>query len=268
MPQDKSKSRDFDATAPGNRYDSMAPGRFGDVRKRLAEYERERAEVRAATFDCYGTLVDWEGGLATFLYGLCLREDVSRLRPGRELRERWEAIQFELVSGPYRPYREILAESLRRWMDEQGMRFQPADGEALVRSMRSWQPFPDTRPALRRAREAGVRLVIVSNTDRDILDHTLRHLELPFDDIVTAEDCGAYKPADPMFVRALERIGEPAENVLHVAFGFKYDIGPANRHGMRSAWVNRHAEPPPGDDRPTFEWRDLWGLPELAEAGR
>ena len=75
--------------------------------------------------------------------------------PGRELRERWEAIQFELVcSGAYRPYKQVLAESLRGWMDERGLAWDPAEGEALVRSMRSWQPFPDTRPALTRARDA------------------------------------------------------------------------------------------------------------------
>jgi 2-haloacid dehalogenase len=223
------------------------------------------SDVRCATFDCYGTLVDWEGGLGAFLYDLLLRRRHPELRPGRELRERWEAIQFELVSGDYRPYREVLAESLRRWMDERGLEWDEAEGRALVRSMRCWQPFPDTRPALERARAAGLRLVIVSNTDRDIVDHTLRHLEVPFDGLVTAEDVRAYKPADPHFERALELVGEPPERILHVAFGFKYDIGPAARHGMRTAWVNRHGEPAPGEERYDHEWRDLWGLAEVAE---
>ena len=220
--------------------------------------------IRAATFDCYGTLVDWEGGAAGFLYGLGLARGVADQRPGQHLRDRWEEIQFDLVRGPYRPYREILAESLRLWEEEQGWTWDPADGEALVRSMCSWQPFPDTRPALRQTRAAGVRLVIVSNTDRDIIEHTLRHLEVPFDDVVVAEDCGAYKPAEPMFRRALERIGEPPDRVLHVAFGFRYDIGPAQRLGMRTAWVNRHVEAAPGPERPDHVWRDLWGLAELA----
>jgi 2-haloacid dehalogenase len=222
------------------------------------------SSIRAATFDCYGTLVDWEGGAAGFLYTLALGRGEPDLRPGQQLRDRWEALQFDLVRGPYRPYREILAESLRRWEEEQGWTWDPADGEALVRSMRSWQPFPDTRPALRQARDAGLRLVIVSNTDRDIIEHTLRHLEVPFDDVVVAEDCGAYKPAEPMFRRALDRIGEPPDRVLHVAFGFRYDIGPAQRLGMRTAWVNRHVEAAPGPERPDHVWRDLWGLAELA----
>ena len=109
--------------------------------------------------------------------------------------------------------------------------------------------------------------MIVSNTDRDIIEHTLRQLEVPFDDVQVAEDVRAYKPAGEVFTRALERIGEPPDSVLHVAFGFKYDIGPAAQAGMRTAWVNRHDEAAPGDASPDHEWRDLWGLAELAESG-
>jgi 2-haloacid dehalogenase len=217
-----------------------------------------------ATFDCYGTLVDWEGGLGTFLYSLALREGGTQLEPGRVMRERWEAIQFELIQGDYRPYKEVLTESLRLWAEERGLPLPPDDGEGLVRSMRSWQPFPDTRPALLAAREAGMRLAIVSNTDRDIIEHTLRQLEVPFDGIVTAEDCQAYKPSRAVFEQALERLGADPAEVLHVAFGFKYDIGPAAEVGCRTAWVNRHAEPPPAGARADHEWRDLFGLAELA----
>jgi 2-haloacid dehalogenase len=219
------------------------------------------------TFDCYGTLIDWEGGLGAFLYSHALWNGDTSPEPGRVLRERWEEIQFGVVCREYRPYKQVLAESLRAWSEERGYPWDERDGEALVRSMRSWQPFPDTRPALTRVREAGVRLVIVSNTDRDIIEHSLRHLEVPFDDVVTAEDVRSYKPADPHFEEALRRIGEPPERVLHVAFGFKYDIGPAQRHGMASAWVNRHQEPRPGEAVPDYEWRDLWGLAELVARG-
>ena len=215
------------------------------------------------TFDCYGTLVDWEGGAASFLYDLALREGETAPPPGRELRQRWEEIQFELLRGEYRPYREVLAESLRAWMGERGYEWRAEEGDALLRSMRSWQPFPDTRPALTRAREAGLRLAIVSNTDRDIIEHTLRHIGVPFDGVITAQDARAYKPSDVVFDYALEQLGTPPEDILHVAFGFKYDIGPAGRHGMRSAWVNRHAERPPGDAPYDYEWRDLWPLADL-----
>ena len=220
-----------------------------------------------ATFDCYGTMIDWEGGFGSFLYAKALATGDAEPPPGRELRERFEAIQFELIQGEYRTYKEVLAQTLRRLCDERGWPAPDAEEEAeLVRAMRSWQPFPDTRPALARTREAGLRLMIVSNTDRDIMAHSLRHLEVPFDEVQVAEDVEAYKPADVVFERALERIGEPPENVLHVAFGFKYDIGPAARAGMQTAWVNRHQEPPPGDAPFDHEWRDLWGLAALAES--
>jgi 2-haloacid dehalogenase len=186
--------------------------------------------------------------------------------PGRALRERWEELQFELIGGEYRPYRDVLAHSLHQWAEERGYAWDERDGEALVRAMESWQPFPDTVPALRRVRAAGLRLVIVSNTDRSIVEHTLRQLEVELDDVVVAEDCRAYKPSPVPFERALSVTGERPERMLHVAFGFKYDIGPARRLGLRTGWVNRHGEQRPGSDLPDHEWRDLWGLAELAEA--
>jgi 2-haloacid dehalogenase len=220
-------------------------------------------EFRVATFDCYGTLVDWEGGLGAFLYGLALKHEDQPKENGRAMRERWEAIQFGIIQGEYRSYKEVLAESLRAWMLERGYPWDVTEGEALVRAMRSWQPFPDTRPALAQARQGGLRLVILSNTDRDIIAHTLGHLEIPFDDVITAEDCGSYKPSLNNFERTLAQIGEAPERVLHVAFGFKYDIGPAQRLGMRTAWINRHVEAAPGEEQPDYVWRDLWGLAEL-----
>jgi 2-haloalkanoic acid dehalogenase type II len=223
--------------------------------------------ARLATFDCYGTLIDWEGGVGSFLYGIALRDGDADPPNGREMRERWEAIQFDLLQGDYMPYKRVLAESLRAWAEERGYSVTDEDGEAFVRAMRGWQPFPDTRPALTRVRDAGMRLAIISNTDRDIIEHSLKHLEVPFDDVITAEECGAYKPSETVFRQALERFGEDPSDIVHVAFGFKYDIGPAQRLGCRTAWVNRHVEAAPGEERPDHEWRDLWGLADYAESG-
>jgi 2-haloalkanoic acid dehalogenase type II len=220
----------------------------------------------ACTFDCYGTLIDWEGGVGAFLYDFALRSREADPPPGRALRERWEAIQFEVIQGDYRPYRDVLAESLRLLAAERGWPYDEEDGKALARSMRSWQPFPDTGPALRHAHEAGLRLVIVSNTDDDILQHSLKHIEAPIDAVVTAQDVRSYKPGLAHFATALEVVGEPAERILHVAFGFKYDIGPAQELGFRTAWVNRRADPLPGPAVPDLEWRDLWGLADLVDA--
>src|SRR5438128_858057 len=106
--------------------------------------------------------------------------------PGRALRERWEQIQFEHIQGDYRHYRDVLRESLCDWTAERGHRWNEGEGEALERAMESWQPFPDTVPALRRAKEAGLELWIVSNTDRSIMEHTLRQLEVELDGVVVA----------------------------------------------------------------------------------
>src|SRR3982750_4583683 len=105
-------------------------------------------DASCCTFDCYGTLIDWEGGLGGFLYDYALRVRDAAAANGRELRERWEAIQFDVIQGDYRPYRDVLAESLRLLAAERGWPYSDEDGNALTRSMRSWQPFPHPAPAL------------------------------------------------------------------------------------------------------------------------
>ena len=124
----------------------------------------------------------------------------------------------------------------------------------------------DTERFFDAARMDRLRLAIVANTDRSIMEHTLCQLEVAFDEVIVAEDARAYKPSRQPFQLALDTLGEDPENVLHVAFGFKYDIGPAQGLGFKTAWVNRHQEPAPGSERPDHEWRDLWGLAELAES--
>jgi 2-haloacid dehalogenase len=221
--------------------------------------------IKAVTFDCYGTLVDWEGGLGTFLYDLARRSGDRDPPPGRELRERWEAIQFKLLQGDYLGYHDILVDSLRTWVGERGYRWNDKDGEALGRAMGCWQPFPDTVPALLKAKEEGLRLGIVSNTDHHIMQATLCQLApVEFDVVVVAQDVRAYKPAVAPFERVLRELAIPPAQVLHAAFGFKYDIAAAQSKGMQTAWVNRHRHPPPGEQRSDYEWDSLWGLTELA----
>jgi 2-haloacid dehalogenase len=219
--------------------------------------------IRLTTFDCYGTLIDWEGGAAAFLYDLARRHEADP-PPARELRSRWESLQFARLSGDWHPYRRVLADSLAELAGNYGWRWNKRDGEALARSMESWQPFPDTVPALRAAREAGIGLWIISNCDRAIIEHSLRHMDVDFDGVTVAEDCRAYKPSTAPFEHALRQIDLSPDEILHVAFGFKYDIAPAQQLGLRTAWVNRHREPPPGDARPDHEWSDLWPLADVA----
>ena len=216
-----------------------------------------------ATFDCYGTLIDWEGGAAAFLYELARRHEPDP-PPAQQLRDRWEQLQFERLGEGWRSYREVLADSLAELVGERGWRWNDHDGEALARSMESWQPFPDTVPALQAARDAGIGLWIISNCDRSIMEHSLRHIDVEFDGVTVAEDCRAYKPSKEPFEKALRDIDASPREILHVAFGFKYDIATAQQLGLRTAWVNRRQVPAPGDARPDFEWSDLWPLAEVS----
>ncbi len=86
---------------------------------------------------------------------------------------------------------------------------------------------------------------------------------MPFDDVITAEECGSYKPDERNFARLVDRVGLPPEQILHVAAGYGYDIQPASQLGFRTAWINRHVEPVPGTATPDHQWRELWGLAEL-----
>jgi 2-haloacid dehalogenase len=224
----------------------------------------ESRAITTATFDCFGTLIDWEGGLANFLYDFALRQGDDSAANGNELRVRWEEIQFEIIGGQFKLYEQVLAESLTHWCEERGYPYTDADGVALARSMRSWQPFHETRPVLERVRAAGIKLVIMSNSQHSLIAHSLKHIGVPFDDVITAEDCHVYKPDESFFEQSLSRIGEAPEKLLHVAFGFKYDIGPAQRFGWNTAWVNRNAELKPGQEQPDAIWRDLWGLAAFA----
>jgi 2-haloacid dehalogenase len=216
------------------------------------------------TFDCYGTLVDWEGAFGALCYSIGLR-NTSDPPPGPRLRERWEEIQFDIIQGPYQDYKKILAESIRAWVLEMGYQWHDSFGPAMTTAMRSIQAFHDTKPALERARDAGLKLAIISNTDRDIITHSIKQIGVPFDKVVVAQDVGAYKPSPKVFEYAIAEIGGAPERMLHTAFGFKYDIGPAQEFGMKTAWVNRNAETLP-DNRiqPDFIWPDLWGLAAFA----
>jgi len=214
------------------------------------------AAIRALTFDCYGTLIDWEAGILAYVAPLLSRK-LPRRDPGDTQRptvsaeawvERWERIQFDLLR-PYRPYREILLRSFEATMKHFGLECFADDAPGLVRSVADWQPFADTLPALRRLARRH-QLAIVSNIDRDLLASTLAQLAAPFSALITAEDAQAYKP-DPAPLRlALERLDLAPERVLHAGFGWRYDLAPARALGMRTCFVNRSGGAIPEGDPP------------------
>jgi 2-haloacid dehalogenase len=192
--------------------------------------------IDAVTFDCYGTLIDWEAGLREYVAPILSRSSRPEVTVEAWI-ERWERIQFQMLT-PYRSYREILARSYDATMQHFGIEAFVDAGPGLARSVAEWRPFPDTTRALRRIARRR-RIAIVSNIDRDLLADTVGRLLAPFSVLVTAEDVRAYKPDPKLLALAIERLGLPAERILHAGFGWKYDLAPARALGMRACFVNR-----------------------------
>jgi 2-haloalkanoic acid dehalogenase type II len=203
--------------------------------------------LRALTFDCYGTLVDWEAGIRDYVAPRLARSRAQPRVTPEEWVSRWERIQFQMLR-PWRPYREILARSYEATMQYFGLEAFVDDGPGLARSVEEWRPFPDTTRALRRLGRR-YRLAIVSNIDRDLLAATVGQLQAPLSLLVTAEDARAYKPDPRPLALALERLAEAPAAVLHAGFGWKYDLAPARALGMRTAFIDRSG----GAAAPTFD---------------
>jgi 2-haloalkanoic acid dehalogenase type II len=210
------------------------------------------------TFDCYGTLIDWERGIATAFVEAARRDGVA-LAPEAVLAAYLEA-ERAVEHEAYRPYREVLAETARRVAPRLGWTLAAEAARFLPDSLPAWPPFPDTNAALDRLAAAGYRLAILSNTDEDLLAASRRHLTAPFEFWVTAEQVRAYKPAHPHFERARQRIG--TARWLHAAQSYFHDVTPAHALGIPVAWINRKGERPSGSARPD---RELRTLAELAD---
>jgi len=211
------------------------------------------------TFDCYGTLVDWERGIAE-AFGAAAQADGVTLDRAAILRA-YHEIEPVVQAERYRRYRDVLAVTARAVADRLGWKLAPGRETFLPESLPSWPPFPDTNAALGRLRDAGHRLAILSNVDDDLLAGTRRHLAVDFDFVITAQQVGSYKPAPGHFVAARERIG--AAPWLHVAQSYFHDVQPARALGIRSAWINRKAERPLDAHGTDFEFRTLAEAAEL-----
>jgi 2-haloalkanoic acid dehalogenase type II len=210
------------------------------------------------TFDCYGTLVDWNAGIRDAFARAAESEGVEA--DATALRDAYAEIEPVVEAMPYRRYREVLAETARRAAERTGWAMGERTAQAFAASLPEWRPFPDTNVALERLSAAGIRLGILSNVDRDLLAGTLGHLAVAFDLIITAEDIGSYKPAHGHFLEARRRVGDDAR-WLHAAQSYFHDVVPCAALGIDSAWINRNDEPAGGDVRPT---RELASLADLA----
>jgi 2-haloacid dehalogenase len=205
---------------------------------------------RWATFDCYGTLIDWNGGIRAELARV-FGEDAAD-----GLLERYHELEPQIeAERPSLTYREVLTEAMRR------LGALEAEHDALARSLPDWKPFPEVRPSLERARDRGWRLAILSNTDRDYIGASIDHIGVPFDAVIVAGEIGSYKPAEGHW-RAFEREAGRLPDV-HVAASLFHDVEPATALGLPTVWINRLGEPP--DPPPTRELPDLSRLPEALD---
>ena len=205
------------------------------------------------TFDCYGTLIDWERGIAE-AFEAAARADGVTLARAAVLRA-YHEVEPRVQAERYRRYRDVLALAARAVADRLGWALAPGREAFLAESLPAWPPFSDTNAALRRLRDAGHRLIILSNVDDDLIESTRRHLAVEFDAVITAEQVGSYKPGPGHFEAARKRTG--GAPWLHVAQSYFHDIQPARALGIPSAWINRKGERALDDRGPDHEFRTL-----------
>ena len=211
--------------------------------------------VDALTFDCYGTLIDWYGGVRAAARATASLAGIEfeRFVRDRDLEDR------ELIAGAYQPYSKIVAESARRAAKRQARSITEAEAGAFAASMRHWPPFSESHAALQRL-GTKFRLALLSNVDTATLEASVALLDVPFEWIVTAEMLHSYKPNPAHWNEALARLQLEKSRVLHVGSSLFHDMRPAQALGIQTAFVNREVEDLQREDEPTFVVPDLTAL--------
>lgn len=216
------------------------------------------AVTRWVTFDCYGTLIDWNGGIGRELNRLFPTIDVG------ELIARYHELEPEVqAEDPARTYRDVLRLTLARVADVAGSEVPTEEADSLGRALPSWKPFPEVSDALGDARARGWKLAILSNTDRDFIEASKQRIGVPFDETIVASEIGSYKPAHGHWNEFFARTGAEAGEHVHVAASTFHDIAPAQELGLNSIWINRLGES--SSHVPTPELPDLSRLPETLD---
>ena len=210
------------------------------------------------TFDCYGTLIDWERGITD-----ALLPHLPRGTDRRALAGRYIALEAEFEAEGYHRYREVLDVVGRRLLRALGVAIADDEPSPLPTSLPRWRPFPEVPGALRALRERGRKLAILSNVDRDLLATSIAHLGIEPDLAVTAEDARSYKPAPGHWRTFLERSGASVARTVHVGASQYHDMRPAAALGFRTVFVDRHGERL--ETSPTRVIHDLAPLPEVID---
>jgi 2-haloalkanoic acid dehalogenase type II len=208
------------------------------------------------TFDCYGTLIDWESGIST-AFAHAAAADARQLDRAQVL-QAYAELEPGVEAETYRRYREVLTETAQRVAERLGWPLGRERAAFLAESLPDWQPFADTNQALERLVAAGYSLGILSNVDDDLLAGTRRHFTVTFDPIVTAQQVGSYKPAHGHFTEARRRLGD--KRWLHAAQSYFHDVVPAHALGIPVAWINRKYESASHSARADREFHTLTEL--------
>jgi len=195
------------------------------------------SDFSVLTFDCYGTLIDWERGILNAVRPVLARHGRGDVADDTIL-ECYADLEAAAESGSFRPYRDVLRDVATRLFDRFGVDSDDAGQNVLVDSLPNWPPFADTVEALRRL-AMWYRLAIISNIDDDLFDGTARRLGVRFEHIATARAAGAYKPSLSVFEHAARQFGVERDRWLHVAQSRYHDIAPAQRFGLRCVWIDR-----------------------------
>jgi len=191
---------------------------------------------KAITFDVYGTIIDWEGEIQNFFRDFLAKKGIKGVTP-YQVQQRWEILQFEYIKT-YRPYRQVLKDTLAITCKDFGFEFTDEDCDAFAASMGHWKAFPDSKDAIKELRKY-TKVVMLTNTDNDIIRESLKNAGIEVDDIITAQDAGCYKPQLNGFLLSQKKLGLTVDEMMHAGFGFKYDVIPGNKLGYRTIWVNR-----------------------------
>jgi len=222
------------------------------------------------TFDCYGTLIDWESGILTGFRPILNGHGVAL--DDEEVLALFGEIESAIEAEGYRPYREILGDVVDGFGEALGFAPSGPERDSLAESIRDWPPFADTVAALA-ALKSRYRLAVISNIDDDLFAHSAQKLGVDFDEVVTAQQVGSYKPSLENFSVAFGRLGHGPEGILHVAQSLYHDIGPARKLGLSCVWVNRRAgktgsgATAPASAEPDLEVPDLETLTLLMGLG-
>lgn len=215
---------------------------------------------KVLTFDCYGTLIDWESGILGALRPLLLAHQVQM--QDAEILAQYAEIEAALEAGAYRPYRQVLESVVQQFGER--FNFVPTLEEttSLPDSIQNWPPFADTVAALQQLHQK-YQLVILSNIDDALFAGSAQHLQIKFDDVITAEQIGSYKPAPKNFQTMMQRVGVPPDQILHVAQSVHHDIVPASSLGLSTVWVNRRQGQAGAGATPAAEAKADLTVPDL-----